>query len=85
MKNNVTNKEIVIVIIVLVVAVVLFAFKYFSAHRQLQKLETLQTQAALNEKIISFASMFVKDVLKAEEEVSFETRLKLEKIGRAHV
>ncbi|MEI8175216.1 MAG: hypothetical protein WCG28_04675 [bacterium] len=40
------------------------------------------TQTELNEKVISFASMFINKVLKSEKEVDFETRLSLENAVR---
>ncbi len=79
MKNS---KIILIITFILLVSSVFFGFKYFNIQKEFR-----QTQAALeaqktNEKVLDFTKLFIEKVLKAEEEVNFETRLKLENAVR---
>ncbi len=77
------QKTILIIITLLLLAGnVFFGVKYFAVQKELR-----QTQAALetqktNEKVLDFAKLFIEKVLKAETEVDFETRLKLENVVR---
>jgi Na+-transporting NADH:ubiquinone oxidoreductase subunit NqrC len=71
-------KTILIIILILLAGNVFLGVKYFSVVKELR-----QTQAALetqktNDKILEFTKLFIEKVLKAETEVDFETRLKLE-------
>ncbi len=79
-----TNRKTILIIIILILLAsnVIFAVKYFVAQKELG-----QTQAALgtqktNEKILEFTNLFIGKVLKAETEVDFETRLRLENAVR---
>lgn len=77
------RKTILIIIILLLLAGYAFlGIKYFAVQKELR-----QTQAALetqktNEKVLDFTKIFIGKVLKAETEVDFETRLKLENAVR---
>lgn len=71
-----------VIILILLAANVLVGVKYFSVIKELR-----QTQAALeiqktNDKVLEFTQLFIAKVLKAEAEVDFETRLKLENAVR---
>jgi len=83
MANQISNgvnrsKTILILILILLAGNIFLGFKYFSVVKELRQTQTaLQTQKT-NEKVLEFAKLFIKDVLKAETEVDFETRLKLE-------
>ena len=78
------NKKTILIIIILLLigGNVYFGFKYSAAQKEFR-----QTQAALevqkiNEKVLEFTKLFIEKVLKAEAEVDFETRLKLESAVR---
>lgn len=78
------NKKIILTIIIpiLLAGNMFFGYKYFAIQKELQ-----QTQASLkiqktNEKILDFTVLFIDKVLKAETEVDFETRLRLENAVR---
>ena len=77
------KKTILIIIIVLLLAGnILLGISYFSALKELRQIQdALETQIT-NGKILEFAKLFVQDVLRAENEVDFETRLKLENAVR---
>ncbi len=76
------KRFIAILIIILILGNVFFAYKYFAFYKELQTIKSTQTKVELNQKIINFASMFIKKVLQAEKEVDFETRLSLENAVR---
>ena len=76
------QKITLIIILILLAGNVFFGAKYFAVQKELG-----QTQAALetqktNEKVLEFTKLFIEKVLKAETEVDFETRLKLENAVR---
>ena len=71
-----------IIILILVAANVFFGISYFFAQKQLQTIDKqLKTQQS-SIKIVNFTKLFIEKVLKAEKEVSFEDRLKLENAVR---
>jgi len=72
------QKITLIIILVLFLGCIFFGFKYFSLQKELRKAQaTLETQKT-NEKVLEFTKLFIEKVLKAETEVDFKTRLKLE-------
>jgi len=73
-----TKKLSTVVIVVLIALVVLASWQYFRAQSQLAEARTELTKAEHAEEVIVFTEMFIDQVLKAENEVDFETRLKLE-------
>jgi len=76
----VNKKKIIIAVAVLVLIIgnIAFAIGYFSEKQKLREMELRLNATQLNGKIIDFTTLFIKKVLKAEEEVSFNDRLKLE-------
>jgi len=71
-------KTILIIILILLAGNVFLGVKYISLVKELRQTQTvLQTQTT-NEKVLEFSKLFIKEVLKAETEVNFDTRLKLE-------
>ena len=81
--NKIKTTLILIIVLILLAANVFLGVKYISLVKELR-----QTQAALqiqktNEKVLGFLKLFIKEVLKAENEVNFETRLKLENAVRS--
>ena len=77
--NGVNKPKIILIIILILLAGNVFlGVKYFSVVKELRQTQTaLQTQTT-NEKVLEFSKLFIKEVLKAETEVNFDTRLKLE-------
>ncbi|MDP3245186.1 MAG: hypothetical protein Q8M83_06050 [bacterium] len=74
-------KYLIPIIILLAVS----GFLLFRAYQGQQELAVVKTQLAgreNNARIVNFTKLFIKQVLKAETEVSFETRLKLENAVR---
>ena len=69
---------IIIVIGVLLIGDVFFALNYYLTFQELQTAKIAESKTVLNAKVIDFTSMFVKDVLQANTEVDFNTRLSLE-------
>ncbi|MFA5095382.1 MAG: hypothetical protein WC447_01840 [Candidatus Paceibacterota bacterium] len=71
-------KTTLIIILILLAANIFLGVKYFSVIRELRQTQAaLQTQTT-NEKVLEFTKLFIGEVLKADSEVSFDTRLKLE-------
>ena len=76
------QKTFLILILILLAGNIFLGIKYFLVVKELRQTQAaLQTQKT-NEKVLEFAKLFIKEVLKAEKEVDFETRLKLENAVR---
>ena len=71
-------KTILIIILILLAGNVFLGVKYFSVVKELRQTETLLQTQTTNKKVLEFSKLFIKEVLKAETEVNFDTRLKLE-------
>ncbi|MFZ8806150.1 MAG: hypothetical protein ACO2OW_00970 [Minisyncoccia bacterium] len=87
------NKQrfIIILIIGLTLMNIFFLYRYLLITKEIEKIKragALPEKSAVifsnpkNERIINFLKLFIKEVLKAEGEVDFETRLKLENAVR---
>jgi len=76
------NKLILILIIILAASNVFLAVRYFSVFQALRQTQTAAEAQNINVKVLEFAKLFIKEVLEAKTEVSFETRLKLENAVR---
>ena len=76
------SKFVYIIVLVLLVGNVFFASRYLTIKRELQEIKTPLEIQEINEKILNFTKFFIEKVLRAEEEVDFETRLKLENTVR---
>lgn len=72
----------IIVILLLLVGNVFFGYKYFALQKELEAIKAALKTQQINEKTLEFAKLFIGKVLKAEREVDFETRLKLENAVR---
>ena len=74
------NKKLITegLMLVLIAGNFFFAYNYFSAYKKLQNIESIKAKVEVNQKVVDFASMFIKKVLQADKEVDFETRLSLE-------
>ncbi|KKS25950.1 MAG: hypothetical protein UU87_C0006G0011 [Parcubacteria group bacterium GW2011_GWA2_42_11] len=72
----------IVLVGILLISSVFFAFNYFFTYKELQEIESTGGKTELNNKVIDFASMFIKKVLQADKEVDFETRLSLENAVR---
>jgi hypothetical protein len=69
----------IIIITILLVGNIFFGVKYFMIQKENNSI--LENQKT-NDKVLAFTELFVEKVLKAETEVSFETRLQLENMVR---
>jgi len=69
---------------ILLICSVFFASKYFSAKKEIigLKQELSKNKDSGSGKVLTFGQLFIEDVLEAEGEVDFETRLKLENAVR---
>lgn len=76
------TKILSIIILILIASNVFFAMKYFSAQKELSQIETIANSKNTNEKVLNFTKLFITQVLRADGEVDFETRLKLENAVR---
>jgi len=69
---------IIAIILILLAGNIYFGSRYFSVQKELKETKAAMEVPKINEKILSFTDLFIVKVLKAESEVDFETRLKLE-------
>ena len=77
------NKKIILIIILILLASNVFlGVKYFAAQKEFRQTQTVLAAQKTNEKVLDFTKLFIAKVLKAETEVDFETRLKLENAVR---
>ncbi len=82
MIENRNRIVVTIVIGILLIGNVFFGLYYFTLSNELKILISNQSKVEVNQKVINFASMFIKKVLQADTEVDFETRLSLENAVR---
>lgn len=82
-KNMNKKKAIVTIVILLLLAGNVFlGTQYFALDQECRQVKASLTTQETNGGILNFTKMFVADVLKAQTEVDFETRLKLENAVR---
>ena len=65
-------------IAVLVFGNIYLGWNYAQARKEIERLNMVTDVFHKNIKVIEFANLFIEKVLKADSEVDFETRLKLE-------
>jgi len=75
---NKTKIIYIIILIVLFISNLFLIIQYRAQKKELEEIKKPLETRQINEKILNFASLFIEKVLKAEGEVDFETRLKLE-------
>jgi len=82
--NGVNKPKIVylIILVMLLIGNLFFATRYSAVKKELQEIEKPLEIQKINEKVLNFTKFFIEKVLKAEKEVDFETRLKLENAVR---
>ncbi len=71
-----------VLIVILVASNIFFAWSFFKISHELESSRNKTTQAEVNVKVLDFTSLFIKEVLQADSEVDFETRLALENAVR---
>jgi len=85
------QKLIIILIIILIVMNIFLLYRYLLITKEIEKMKVAsnlpEKNAVIfpnnkNERIVNFLKLFITKVLKAEGEVDFETRLKLENAVR---
>lgn len=74
--------SIIIFVIILLVGNIFFAGQYLYKLRELNSLKNTSESCKINAKIVNFSKMFIKSVLRSQNEIDFETRLKLENAVR---
>ena len=79
-----TKQKIILIVIILILLVgnVFFGIKYSAVQKELKLAQASLEAQKTNEKVLDFAKLFIEKVLKAETEIDFETRLKLENAVR---
>lgn len=88
--NNLLNKPIalsnvfwIILVLILLVGNAFFGVKYSAVKKDIKLTQTALDTRKINEKVLDFTKFFIEEVLKAETEVDFETRLQLENAVRS--
>lgn len=71
-----------IVVLLLLAGNVFLGYKYFTGQKQVEQSQLALENQKLNNKVLDFTKMFIQDVLKAQGEIDFNTRLKLENAVR---
>ncbi|OGZ68239.1 MAG: hypothetical protein A3D44_04450 [Candidatus Staskawiczbacteria bacterium RIFCSPHIGHO2_02_FULL_42_22] len=72
------SKATLTLVLILVLGNIIFGAKYFLISGELREAKAALEIQKTNEKILDFSKFFIKEVLRAENEVDFDTRLKLE-------
>lgn len=87
--NNPLKKPIIlskllciILVLILILGNVFFAVKYFNTKSTLEQTQEIVESQDKNNKTLVFARLFIEKVLRAENEVDFETRLEMENAVR---
>jgi Na+-transporting NADH:ubiquinone oxidoreductase subunit NqrC len=73
---------LIIIILILLAGNIFFGYKYSALQKELEATKAILKTQKTNEEVLEFAKLFIEKVLKAETEVDFETRLKLENAVR---
>ncbi len=73
---------ITIIILLLVAGNVFLGVKYWSSQKEVKETQSALETQQINVKVLAFTQLFIEKVLKAETEVDFENRLKLENAAR---
>ncbi len=68
----------VVIFLVLLGSNILFGLLYFQTTKELEGAKVVISSQRYNDLDINFLKMFIKQVIKSNTEVSFDTRLKLE-------
>ena len=76
------QRIIIIIISILVAGNAFFGASYFFAYKKAQTIAQQLKNQQNDAKIVNFTGLFIEKVLKAEKEVSFEDRLRLENAVR---
>jgi len=71
-----------IVILLLVAGNVFLGYKCFTDEKQIKESQQILASQKFNNQILAFTQLFIQKVLKAQNEIDFETRLKLENAVR---
>lgn len=71
-----------IILVILLLVTIFIGYQYFKVNTDLQRTQNIIKQQAVNAEVLDFTVFFIESVLKAEEDVDFETRLKLESAVR---
>ena len=82
MIENKKSMVINVFILVLLALTAFLGYSYYSLYKEVQTEKSKAAQVQVNQKVIDFASLFIKKVLQANTEVDFETRLSLENAVR---
>ncbi|GIW66667.1 MAG: hypothetical protein KatS3mg095_0565 [Candidatus Parcubacteria bacterium] len=69
-------KKIVIAIIILLLFNFYFAWKYFNSQKALSQISSVYSE--INQDVFNFTKFFIENVIKTDNEVNLETRLKME-------
>ena len=72
-----------IIIFFLLASNLFFALNFYDLRREIKALRSRLRVCQTNEKVLNFTRLFIEKVLKAEEEIDFETRLQLENAVRS--
>lgn len=88
-QNDILNKPIalsnlfwIIVVLILLAGNIFLAVKYFTIQEELKQAQIDLSAQRVQDKALNFTKLFISNVLKAEGEIDFETRLKLESAVR---
>lgn len=73
---------IIIIISLLIGSNVYLGWQYFNLQEKLRQTQARLETQIINTQVLDFTKLFINKVLKAEEEVDFETRLQLENAVR---
>ena len=73
---------LIIIVLVLLVSNIFWGLKYSDLQKELERTKSALGAQKLSENVLNFTNLFINKVLKEEEEISFEERLKLENAVR---
>jgi len=72
----------IVVVLLLLAGNIFFAIEYSSLKGKMNENKIALESQTINDKVSDFTKLFIEKVLKADDEVDFETRLKLENAVR---
>jgi len=79
---NTTRLILIVIILILLASNIFLRVHYFYSQKELKETKSALETQVMNGKVLDFSKLFIEKVLKAEEEINFEDRLKLENTVR---
>lgn len=76
------TKILLVVTVVLLIISAFLGARYYNVYQESNRMQKLIVNYDLDSRVLVFTDLFISEVLRAEKDIDFETRLKLENAVR---